>query len=74
VQFKKDEANLNAETQSPQRDAEKQETANFRMQKTPNVSAILCVLCVSALEVSAFGFTSDFGLRVSDFFSHARVH
>ncbi len=44
---------LNAETQRTQRDAEKQETANVRMQKTPNPSAILGVLCVSALE---FGF------------------
>jgi hypothetical protein len=43
--------------------------ANFQMQKTPNPSAILGVLCVSALE---FGFRisfgpSTFGFRVSDF-------
>src|ERR1035437_4536740 len=41
---------LNAETRRTQRNAEKQERANCRMQETPNLSAILCGLCVSALE------------------------
>src|ERR1035441_6770913 len=41
---------FNAETQRSRRDAEKQERANCGMQETPNLSAILCDLRVSALE------------------------
>jgi hypothetical protein len=56
--------NSNAETQRSQRNAEKQETADCRMQETPNLSAFLCDLCVFAL-IPGFGL-SAFALRSSD--------
>jgi len=41
--------NLNAETRRAQKDAEKLETASGGMQETPDLSARLCALRVSAL-------------------------